>query len=302
MEDTRLESFPFDSKRAGYDDYGYPVYDRAVGASMLRQTFEQFFSDGVFGTPGDELQISKGDGLRVNIAGGIAIIKGAMASVPEGGISVQLTDEAETVGTYAYGIFLRYDENTDKRSVYIHVRKGEAGTQPTPPEPDTTSTGIRELRLGYVVVPTGSTDLSSATVTNEKGLEVCPYAAPFEEVDLSKVVSDAKNQASEILADYTKAIEDDMRLFNDNVREDLQELVDYIERNKDFVDSALDDTTAGYLQEQINAIGEFTGMTEVEINTIWDTPYPEGYEDMTESEINAMFETTLGGQVVEYGN
>lgn len=300
---TRMQSFPFDSKADGYDADGYPVYDRAVGASMLRSTFAKFFSNGVFPSPGDALQIGKGaSGLTVTIQPGIAIIDGAMGGV-EGDDPITLTlDTAAPQGNVCYGIMLRYDNTDDKRSLYFNVVRGDAAAEPSPPAPDQSSPEVFELRLGYAVLQSNATDMSAATVVNEKGLEVCPYAAPFMEVDLSQVVSDAKNQASEILADYTKAIEDDMRLFNDNVREDLQELADYIERNKDFVDSALDDTTAGYLQEQINAIGEFTGMTEVEINTIWDTPYPEGYEDMTEAEINAMFETTLGGQVVEDGN
>lgn len=234
MEDVRLESFPFDSKASGYDDYGYPVYDRAVGATMLRQTFAQFFSNGVFGTPGTAFELSKGEGLRVNIAEGIAIINGAMASVPEGGISVPLTDESTTVGTYAYGVFLRYDENSDKRSCYVTVRKGEAGTSPTPPEPERSAPGIWELRLGYVVVPTGSTDLSEATVTNEKGLEYCPFAMPFVEIDTSAITADFRTVANEALT----------------------ELLDYFGKYKDVVDSAIDGTLAGQLQTQINELKE----------------------------------------------
>lgn len=300
---TRMESFPFDSKADGYDADGYPVYDRAVGASMFRTALGKIFTNGVFGTPADALQIGKGTtGLTVTVQPGIAVIDGAMGGV-DGEDPLTLTlDTASPQGNVCYGIMLRYDNTDERRSLYFNVVRGDASSTPQPPTPDTTTPEVHEMRLGYVTVPSNATDMSEATVVNEKGLKVCPYAAPFEEVDLSQVVSDAKNQASEILADYTKAIEDDMRLFNDNVREDLQELADYIERNKEFVNSALDDTTAGYLQEQINAIGTFTGMTEVEINTIWDTPYPEGYKDMTESEINAMFETTLGGQVVQNGN
>lgn len=234
MEDTRLESFPFDSKQSGYDDYGYPVYDRAVGASMLRQTFAQFFSNGVFDAPSNAFELSKGSGLKVNIAEGIAIINGAMASVPEGGISVALTDESTTVGTYAYGVFLRYDENSDKRSCYITIRKGEAGSSPTPPDPERSEPGIWELRIGYVVVPTGSTNLSNATVTNEKGLANCPFAFPFEEIDLSSVTEDAKASANEALT-Y---------------------LLDYFNKYKDMVDAAVDETLAGQLQTQINQLQE----------------------------------------------
>ena len=234
MEETRLESFPFDSKASGYDDYGYPIYDRAVGASMLRQTFAKFFSNGVFDTPENALQLSKGKGLKVNIAEGVAIINGSMASVPEGGISVSLTDETTTAGTYAYGVFLRYDENSDKRSCYIAVRKGEAGSSPTPPEPERSAPGIWELRLGYVVVPTGSRDLSGATVTNEKGLEYCPFAFPFEEIDVSGITADFRVSANEA----------------------LDALLDYFNQYKDMVAAAVDETLAGQLQTQINQLKE----------------------------------------------
>lgn len=232
MEDLRLESLPFDSKAAGYDDYGYPVYDRAVGAAMLRQTFAQFFTNGVFGTPAETFLITKGNGLSVNVAEGVAIINGAISSVPEGGVSVKLTDETTTVGSYAYGIYLRYDENSDKRSCYIVVRKGEAGPNPTPPGPDRSTPGIWELRLGYVVVPSGATDLGGATVTNEKGLEFCPFAAPFAEIDVSEILNEVKTASVEEYNDF------------------VEQLDKYLELLK----SALDESTAGNLQNQIDEL------------------------------------------------
>lgn len=247
MAEVRLESFPFDSKAAGYDDYGYPIYDRAVGASMLRSTFAQFFSNGVFGTPGDALEISKGAGLSVNIAPGVAIINGAMGSVPDGGTSIKLTDESPTVGKKAYSVFLRYDENSDKRSCYLVTRASDATADPQPPAPNREDPGVWELRLGYVVVPTGATDLSGATVMNEKGLEYCPFAAPFEDIDLSTVVADAKKAASEKYEDFSATIQS----------------------YYDLIAAALDDSAAAYLQEQIDAIK--VGMTDSDfISYIFD--------------------------------
>ena len=201
---------------------------------MLRQTFAQFFTNGVFGNPGTTLELSKGEGLKVNVAQGLAIINGAMGAVPEGGLTVPLTDESPTVGTYAYGVFLRYDENSDKRSCYLTVRKGDAGPTPTPPDPDRTSPGIWEMRLGYIIVPTGATNLSDATIKNEKGLDVCPFAAPFEEIDTSAIINDVKN-ASE---------------------EEYREFVAYLEKNMEFIQSAIDGTTAGNLQNQIDQLKE----------------------------------------------
>lgn len=230
---TRMESFPFDSKADGYDADGYPVYDRAVGASMLRATFEKFFTDGVFPTPGTALNIGKADtGLAVTVQPGIAIINGAMGGI-EGEDPITLTlDTASPQGNVCYGIMLRYDNTGERRSLYFNVVRGDASSTPLPPAPDTTTPEVFELRLGYVTVPSNATNLSEATITNEKGLEVCPYAAPFEEIDMSTVTADAKASAQAALTALNQ----------------------FIETNKEFVESAIDGTTAGHLQNQINSL------------------------------------------------
>lgn len=230
---TRMESFPFDSKADGYDADGYPVYDRAVGASMLRATFEKFFTDGVFPTPGTALNIGKADtGLAVTVQPGIAIINGAMGGI-EGEDPITLTlDTASPQGNVCYGIMLRYDNTGERRSLYFNVVRGDASSTPLPPAPDTTTPEVFELRLGYVTVPSNATNLSEATITNEKGLEVCPYAAPFEEIDMSTVTADAKASAQAALTALNQ----------------------FIDTNMEFVESAIDGTTAGHLQNQINSL------------------------------------------------
>ena len=239
---VRMQSFPFDSKADGYDADGYPVYDRAVGASMLRETFAKFFTNGVFPSPGEAFLISKASsGLAVTVNPGIAIINGAMGGI-EGSEPIALTlDTAAPQGNTAYAIMLRYDNTDDKRSLYFNVVKGDAASTATPPEPDHTTPSVYELRLGYVSVPSNASDLSAATVVNEKGTSVCPYAAPFEEIDVDAIVYDTKQRAQEALS----------------------ALFEYFEQNKELVDSALDDTTAGYLQEQINELQEEVGNVDL---------------------------------------
>lgn len=241
---SRVESFPFDSRSDGYDADGYPVYDRAVGASMLRETFKKFFSDGVFPSPGNALQISKGEGLTVTIQPGIFIIRGAMGGYLTDAHSLTL-DTAAPQGNVAYGIMLRYDETEQHRSCYLRVVRGDAAGTPTPPAPDQSTPGVMEYRLGYVTVPTGATDLSGATVTNEKGLEVCPYAAPFEEIDMSAVTADARASANEALT----------------------ALLAYFESNREAIDEALSGEEATHLQQQITALQEQLADFDVDLAT-----------------------------------
>lgn len=236
---TRLESYPFDSNPpTTYDDYGRPVYDRAVGARMLRYTYEQFFSDGVFGTPANALQIGKAStGLAVTIQPGMFIINGSVGAVVGEPITLQLASSAPQ-GVVKYAIMLRYDNNQAYRSLYFRVVAGEAGGDV--PEPESGTPEVKEYRLGYVTVPSGSADMSAATVTNEKGTVVCPYSAPFEEVDLSEVVADAQNQANAALDQYLK----------------------YVKEYYDLVLSAVDGTTAGHLQEQIDELKSSGGIAD----------------------------------------
>lgn len=230
MADTllRLESFPFDSKQDGYDDDGYPIYDRAIGADVLRQTFAKFFSDGVFPNPADTLQVSKAaSGIAVTVKPGLFIINGAMGVV-KNQTMINLVDGTQ-VGNVIYSILLRYDENDDKRSCYIRVANGGAGGNA--PEPEETAS-VKEYRLATVTVPNGATDMSGAIIKNEKGLAICPYAAPFEEIDLSEVVRDAQNQAENVLQAYLA----------------------YVDKYYSLVQSAVDGTAAAELRKEIDHI------------------------------------------------
>ena len=234
---TLVDAFPFDSNPNLITDInGYLAGDRSVDAWTMQNVFKQFFSDGVFGTPADALQIKKGaSGLTVTIEPGMFIIHGGMGGIKEDAGALTLTlDTQAAAGNVCYGIMLRYDNNPDMRGLGFRVVKGTAGADPQPPAPDQTSENVMEYRLGYVEVPNGATDLTDATVHNEKGLEVCPYAAPFEEIDVDGIVADFREQANIAL-------------------EDLQELFDTY---KTLIESALDETTAGLLQTQINEIKE----------------------------------------------
>lgn len=243
-----LDAFPFDSSpNLVTTVQGYRRGDRAVDAWTMQRTFAQFFSDGVFGTPADAFQIAKASsGLAVTIQPGMAVIQGAMGGIKNSDGAMTLTLDTGTVaGNVCYGIMLRYDNNSSVRSLGIRAVKGTAGSSPQPPAPDTTSEGVRELRLGYVTVPNGATDLSNATVTNEKGLAVCPYAAPFEEIDMSEVTADARASANEALT----------------------QLLAYFEEYRDMVDAAVDDTLAGQLQTQITELQQQLDNFDVDLES-----------------------------------
>ena len=228
-------SWPFTSlPSVTYDSRGRQVYDRAVGSGALRRSFAQFFSDGVFGTPADALKISAVDGaLAVEVAPGMAIIRGTMAPVcsnteglDDGPVTLQL-DTSPTRGDKVHGVYLRNDLNDDHRSNYLVVRSA-TGTAADLPAP-TDDAGVKELRIGHVTVPSNSTDLSGATIVMEKGSSVCPYAAPFEDIDVAGVLDHVRRQAQRELDDVAR----------------------FVDKNIGLIASALDETTAGHLDNRI---------------------------------------------------
>lgn len=280
---TLLDSFPFDSSpNLVFTDQGYPRGDRSVDAWTMQRTFRQFFTNGVFGTPGDAWQITNpNSGMNVAIQPGMAVIEGAMGGVKEsdGPLVVQL-DTNPAHGNVAYGIMLRYDNNSATRGLCIRVAKGIAGSTPIPPTPDTTSAGVYELRLGYVVVPNGSSDLSSAQIVNEKGLAVCPYASPFVPLDVSGIVADFRVAADQLVDTFSNNLD----IKNASAQQMLANFLVFLDQYEDFVQSAVDGTTAGNLQNQITDIKEQLGdlnfSTAVDNETI---AYSRKPDDVTET-------------------
>lgn len=235
----RLESFPFDSSQdTEYDEDGYPIYDRAVGALVLRRALGKFFSNGVFPSPGSEMEVSAGDsGLTVNVAPGSCIIDGSIGTVVN---ETVLTLDTEVQGNTVYGIMVAFDNNEDRRSLYFRVAKGVPGSG-QPPEPDRTTPNIYEYRIADVTLKSGVTSVSAVDVANNKGTANWPYAAPFEEIDVDGIVADFRSGATQA----------------------LQDLLEYFETYRDVIDAALSEEAATHLQEQINKLEEQISNTDL---------------------------------------
>lgn len=246
-----LEAFPFDSSGIVYTDEGYPRGDRSADAWTMQRVFKQFFTNGVFGTPADAWSISKAAGMAVTVQPGMCVIEGGMGGIQEkdGPLTVKL-GAGVGQGNVAYGIMLRYDNNAETRGITVYAKRGSAGSTPLPPEPDTASANVYELRLGYVVVPNGATDLSGAQVVNEKGLSVCPYATPFVPLDVNGIVTDFRESAETMLGTFQSELDGK----NASAQQMLADFLAFLDRYESFVQSAVDGTTAGELQNQIEGL------------------------------------------------
>lgn len=243
MTDTllRLESYPFDSRFDGYDDDGWPIYDRAVGSSLTRMIYRQFFSDGLFKREGSYFWIEPAEeGLAVVIKPGAAIIRGGMGGTLED-TTVQL-DSSSPIGKTPYAIMVRVDDDMEFRSLYFRVVSGVASSDPVPPEPEETG-NAKEIRLGYVVLPSGSTDMSEAVIVNEQGLKSCPFAAPFMEIDVSQIIGNIWKRTQTLLANIRQAANDTRDLLDTTFHNWLSHLQDELDENQ-----------AANLQSQIDSM------------------------------------------------
>lgn len=69
----------FDSEITGFDGEGMPIFDRAESSDFLAMFISRIISDGVLGQPGDCFQVLAGEGMRLGVRPGFAVIQGRFA-------------------------------------------------------------------------------------------------------------------------------------------------------------------------------------------------------------------------------
>lgn len=215
-----MKSFPFDSQITGTDsETGLPLMDRAQSAETLQKFFENLFQDGIFQNYENCCQVSPGSGMNVlvNVGGGCC---GGSIFVEENIRTLALQAAHENLDRID-AIIVRKNNNINYRSTDLYVVTGNPAEIPVAPEP-TRSSSIHEIVLAHVFVARGTTSIPSYRITDTRlDSSVCGIATPMQEVDTSG-----------IFEQYQAALDE------------------YLET----VASAIDNTLAGNLQNQITAL------------------------------------------------
>lgn len=215
-----MKSFPFDSQITGTDsETGLPLMDRAQSAETLQKFFENLFQDGIFQNYENCCQVSPGSGMNVlvNVGGGCC---GGSIFVEENIRTLALQAAHESLDRID-AIVVRKNNNINYRSTDLYVVTGNPAEIPVAPEP-TRSSSIHEIVLAHVFVARGTTSIPSYRITDTRlDSSVCGIATPMQEVDTSG-----------IFEQYQAALDE------------------YLET----VASAIDNTLAGNLQNQITAL------------------------------------------------
>ena len=158
-----MQSYPFTSQ-VTYDEQGLPLYDRAVDSAFLRKVFAAYFSDGVFYTPTNALQVVAGTGMQVQVNPGICHIQGAMGIEPNlRTLSLTAAGSQPRIDT----VVARLDLSQAVRSIELYVKTGTPAASPSAPSLTRDST-IWELGLANVSVGANVGTISQSNITDTR--------------------------------------------------------------------------------------------------------------------------------------
>ena len=211
---------PFESLNTGTPDE--PVYDRAITAEMERTFNKLRYTNGVFSSVGSALAVSANNSMTVTVGAGGAHIEGAMYfnSAP-----LNLAIEAADASLNRIDrVVLQFNTSVSVRSIRALIRTGTAATNPVAPELRQES-NLYEIALADIYVKKGATSIAASAITDQRlNSALCGFvvAAVPSSVDTTGLFDQ-----------YQAALDE------------------WLET----VAAALDETLAGNLQNQIEAIG-----------------------------------------------
>lgn len=155
-------AFPFDSHISGYDENGYPIYDRATTSEEFAMFFNCLLRDGVYGS--GMCTVLAGSGMTATVGVGGMMIRGRFGYIdtPE-----TVMFEAATSSPRYDTVVLRRDLSSSINNIVVAVVKGTASTRPQVPALTRDGT-IWELGIANVYIPANSTAISQANIADTR--------------------------------------------------------------------------------------------------------------------------------------
>ncbi len=253
-----MRSLPFDSQISGYDDEGYPIYDRAADSSQLAALFKEYFTNGIFTNPSTSFQVIPSDNnMSVVVKAGAGNINGYFCD--EDTDRTLVVQASDTTYDRIDRVVLRLNLNVSVRSIDLYVLQGIGASSPTAPEL-TRNSSIYELCLAEIYIPKNTTSISVSRITDTR-LDTNKCGVVQQTIQTI--------DTSSIFTQYQAALDE------------------YL----DIVASTLDETIAVNLQNQINSVNEdlttkidtvnadltnSVNTINADLTNIWDKMYPVG--------------------------
>ena len=204
-------------------EYGFPFDNAAIDNLDRKASSDEFaeyleaitgMAHGVYPNPSTGLQVTAESGLSLNVGAGFCIIKGRIRRlVKDEKITLESSEALDRIDRVVMRL------NKLERTISAAVLKGTAAVSPVPQEL-TRDGDIYEIALANVRVTKLSTSVNQSQITDLRANTVlCGYMPVFGSFDTTRLFDQ-----------YQAALDQFLEL----------------------VDSALDETTAGYLQGQID--------------------------------------------------
>lgn len=204
-----MQSFPWNSIATEIGEDGLPVYDRAYSADDLREVYETFFSDGVFLTQdGGAFKVSPDTGMTVVVAPGKCCIKGTVGwEDEERKLILQASaSDLDRIDT----IVLRWNTNTEARSIDLYVKTGVAAAAPKRPEL-TRNDSVYELGLADIFVAKETASIVRQRITDTRLSDArCGMVAPLLDVDTTTFYDQMQAQTQKAVELSNAALNDSM--------------------------------------------------------------------------------------------
>ncbi len=228
-------SYPFESQNTG--SASVPVYDRAITAEQERKFNKMRYTNGVFSTPTNGLMVQAKSGMTVTVKAGGCHIEGALG-VQETDLDITLS-ASNALQSRIDRIVARFDTSVSVRSVDIYKKEGVLSSNPQPPD-IVRESNYYEIVLADIRVGAGASEITNANITDQRensdlcGLVVPAIPTPLDLDDLYLQYQASLNEYLELVA------------------------------------TALDETTAGYLENLIKApIGDTSYIASPMLHGDW---------------------------------
>lgn len=139
----------------GYDEYGNPLFDRAISSADLRAIDKKRYRNGIFITDMAGLRVEAYNKMKLKVNKGFFCVQGSFWFLPEDYV---VTLEAGEASDRTDRIVLQWNMNEDKRDVLIVAKKGDTSL--------TRTSTIHELGLCDVLVRRNVSTIDQAQITD----------------------------------------------------------------------------------------------------------------------------------------
>jgi hypothetical protein len=210
--------FPFDSL-VTYDEFGNPIFDRAVSSKPLKSLIGKLFTTGVMPNPSDNFQVFAGtEGMTVIVHAGFAVIEGGLKLEEDSRtLEVQASDSNyDRIDT----VVLRWNGNDNARVCDLYVLEGTPAPEPVRPEL-TRAGSIYEIGLADIIIPRNTGTISQQRITDTRyDTDRCGIVSSVSEFDTTTLYE----QVQADLADFKDVEEAEFLEWFDTIKEKLENL------------------------------------------------------------------------------